>query len=332
MEWDFVGNDWAVNVLRHQVQHGSTRHAYIIAGPRGIGKRTLALKLIQALNCPQPISPGNPCLECRSCRQIQAMQFADLQVVGVLEDKNDIVVDQVRQAQQFLSLTPYEAKSKTVVFINFHSANLSAQNALLKTLEDSPGSSKLIITADSTDLLLPTIVSRCEVINLRPVPAMELSFALMSQLNIENHMAELLGHISGGRYGHARHLAENADLLELRTAWLDEWIEIAGMSRRQRFKFIENKLSRRGDLKKQRDMLQQILTCWTSFARDVLLSNSGASGEPMNIDRKEQILEISGKTDSEKMTGVIHNLEKASERIDCYCNTRLVMETLMLQI
>ncbi len=81
MEWDYVGNEWAVNMLRQQVVHGSTRHAYILAGPEGLGKRTLAIRFIQALNCTKAEGNGNPCMECRSCRQIEAMQYSDLQVV-----------------------------------------------------------------------------------------------------------------------------------------------------------------------------------------------------------------------------------------------------------
>jgi hypothetical protein len=104
------------------------------------------------------------------------------------------------------------------------------------------------------------------------------------------------------------------------------------MSLRHRFKFIESKLSRRAELKKQREMLQKMINCWTLFARDVLLTSSGTSGEPINIDRKDQILSISKNSDPEKMAGIIHNLEKASERIDTNCNIRLVMETLMLEV
>jgi DNA polymerase-3 subunit delta' len=332
MDWDFIGNEWAVNMLRKQVELGTTRHAYILSGPQGIGKRTLAIKFIQALNCNQSGAHGNPCLECRSCRQVEAMQFADLFIVRLLDENSEIKIEQIKQAQRFLSLTPYESTSKTAIFLDFQLANLSAQNAMLKTLEESPGNSRLIITTDSTDLLLPTIVSRCEVINLRPVPAMELSFALMSQLKIESQLTELLGHISGGRYGYARHLAEDSDLLDQRDTWLDEWNEILGMSLRHRFKFIESKLSRRAELKKQREMLQKMINCWTLFARDVLLTSSGTSGEPINIDRKDQILSISKNSDPEKMAGIIHNLEKASERIDTNCNIRLVMETLMLEV
>lgn len=332
MDWDFVGNEWAVQMLQHQVVQGTTRHAYILAGAQGIGKRTLAQLFIQALNCPSSAGTGTPCMECRTCRQIHTMQFPDLMVVETLEEKSEISIDQIRQVQQFLSLTPFAGKSKTALFLNFQQAKESAQNALLKTLEESPGSSRLIITTDSLDHLLPTIISRCEVIPLRPVPASEIAFALASRSNADGQLAELLGHISGGRYGYARLLAEEPDLLEQRSAWLNDWGEIIKMNRRQRFKYIENKLPRKMELKRQRAAWIAMIQCWMSFCRDILLSTSGASIEPMNMDRKRDIADMAQKLDGAQTTRIIHSLETAAERIEAYCNPRLVMESLMLEI
>ena len=332
MEWDYVGNEWAVNMLRQQVVHGSTRHAYILAGPDGLGKRTLAIRFIQALNCTKAEGNGNPCMECRSCRQIEAMQYSDLQVVEKLEDKSEIRKEQVDEVNRFLSLSPYESKSKVSILIDFQSASTEAQNALLKTLEEAPGNSMIIITVDSVENLLPTTVSRCEVLTLRPLPAREVAFALASRLNVEGQLAELLGHISGGRFGYARLLAEEPDLLEQRSAWLDEWVELFGMTRVQRFKYIENKLSRRVELKKQREMLGGMIECWASFVRDVLLATNSASAGPMNIDRKEDIARLAARLGSAHSVQIIRSLEQASNRIDRYYNPRLVMEMLMLEI
>ncbi len=77
--WNLVGNEWAVELLRQQIMHGTMRHAYLFAGPSGVGRRTLALRLAQALNCTQPIEPGIPCGQCRDCKQIEAMQTSRLE-------------------------------------------------------------------------------------------------------------------------------------------------------------------------------------------------------------------------------------------------------------
>ncbi len=100
----------------------------------------------------------------------------------------------------------------------------------------------------------------------------------------------------------------------------------------QRFKYIENKLSRRVELKKQREMLGGMIECWASFVRDVLLATNSASAGPMNIDRKEDIARLAARLGSAHSVQIIRSLEQASNRIDRYYNPRLVMEMLMLEI
>lgn len=332
MDWDYVGNEWAVQMLKHQVANNSTRHAYIFAGPPGVGKRTLALRFIQSLNCPKAEGTGEPCLECRSCRQIEAKQFTDLQVVEMAEEKSLVAKEQIQQVLQFLSLSPYESKAKTVLFINFQKTSVAAQNTLLKTLEESPGSSRLIITTDTVESLLPTIASRCEIMNIRPLPASEVTTALIQRLGVDAELAGLLGHISGGRFGYASHLVQDPEILEKRSTWLDEWIEIQTMDSRQKFKFAEDKVKGKKELKRQRELLLDMLDCWTSYTRDVLMYGCQAGADPMNIDRKAELLTIAAKTTPDRVAELIRNLQKASERISRNNNLRLVMEVLMLEI
>jgi hypothetical protein len=154
----------------------------------------------------------------------------------------------------------------------------------------------------------------------------------VSRLNVEGQLAELLGHISGGRFSYARLLAEEPDLLEQRSTWLDEWVELFGMTRVQRFKYIESKLSRRVELKKQREMLVGMIECWASLVRDILLTTNTATSGPMNIDRKEDITRLAARLGSTNCVRIIRSLEQASNRIDRYYNPRLVMEMLMLEI
>src|SRR5574342_1064034 len=107
--WNLVGHEWAVNLLKKHVAQGATRHAYLFAGPPGVGRRTLALRFAQALNCQMPIKAGIPCGECRDCKQIAAMQHADLTVVQADSQGGILKVDQVREARRILTLKPYQA-------------------------------------------------------------------------------------------------------------------------------------------------------------------------------------------------------------------------------
>jgi DNA polymerase-3 subunit delta' len=166
--WNLLGHEWAVQLLSGQLERNSLRHAYLITGPAGVGRRTLALSLAQAVNCPTPLAPGFPCQTCRTCSQIARQQHPDLAIIQAEEVGGTLKVDQVRELQRSLNLAPYQARYRVALLLRFEEAHPSAANALLKTLEEPASQVILILTASSPDALLPTVVSRCEVFRLRP--------------------------------------------------------------------------------------------------------------------------------------------------------------------
>src|SRR5512139_4054575 len=110
MNWSLLGHEWAVDLLSQHVAQGQVRHAYLFTGPQGVGRRTLALRLAQALDCPQPTAPGQPCLKCSTCQRIQKMAYPDLSVVQAEQVGGTLKVEQVRELQHALSLAPYEGR------------------------------------------------------------------------------------------------------------------------------------------------------------------------------------------------------------------------------
>src|SRR5687768_5087036 len=209
--WNLIGNEWAVDMLKKHVTNGTTRHAYLFAGPPGLGRRTLALRFAQALNCPTPLEAGVPCGQCRDCKQIAAMQHADLSIIEpMIKDPDhpkelipapngEIRISQIRELQKTINLKPYQSRYRVLIFLRFQQANIEACNALLKTLEEAPSYAVLILTADNPEQLLPTIVSRCEVLRLRPLKVEEVMKELESR-GVESDRAKLIAHISGGRF------------------------------------------------------------------------------------------------------------------------------------
>src|SRR5512141_3120560 len=115
--WEVFGHDWAVEMLQQHVAHQTLRHAYLLTGPSGVGRRALAVRLAQALNCATPAAPGVPCRTCRTCKQIEAGQNIDLMVVQAEAEGGTLKVEQVREVQKFLSLKPYLSPYKTVLFL-----------------------------------------------------------------------------------------------------------------------------------------------------------------------------------------------------------------------
>jgi DNA polymerase-3 subunit delta' len=322
--WNLVGNEWAVDMLKKHVVNGTTRHAYLFAGPPGLGRRTLALRFAQALNCPTPVEAGVPCGECRDCKQIEAMHHADLTVVQADSEGGTLKVDQIREARRMLTFKPYQAKYRVALFLRFQEANDNAANALLKTLEEAPSYAVLILTADNPEQLLPTIVSRCEVLRLRPLRVEEVQKELENR-GLETGQAKLTAHISGGRFGYALRLIGNEALLEKREERLNDLQSLISASRVEKFAYAD-KLSR------DKESMRQAVLIWLSYWRDVMLRSAQAEMPLVNVDRNVEIEDLAGRLDLSVARRAVSALEDVLEKMERNVNSRLLAEVLLLDL
>lgn len=325
MNWEMIGHEWAVAVLQKHVASGKQRHAYLFTGPRGVGRRTLALRFAQALNCPQPKEPGEPCRSCRTCNLIEEMQHPDLAIVQAEEEGGTLKVDQVRELGGRLALAPYEARYRLALLLRFEEAHPSAANALLKTLEEPADRVILLMTAESSEALLPTIVSRCEVLRLRPVPVEIIKSGLERQLGLTEVEARELAQLSGGRPGYALQLHGSPEIRERRSQWLAEHIQLLHSNRVQRFAYAEK-------LAKDKSSLLNALQIWLSLWRDVLLKAGGASTPAVNADQLETINLLATQFGLETAHQVVSALQRTRELLDQNVNARLATEVLMLDL
>jgi len=322
--WNLIGHEWAVDMLQKHIVRGTTRHAYLFAGPPGLGRRTLALRFAQALNCPTPAGAGLPCGTCRDCKQIESMRHADLSVVQAETEGGILKVDQIRETRRMLTLKPYQANYRVALFLRFHEANDNAANALLKTLEEAPSYAVLILTADNPEQLLPTIVSRCEVLRLRPLRVEEVQRELENR-GLESGRAKLIAHISGGRIGYAIRLIENDSLLETREEKLNDLLSLLPASRVEKFAYADK-------LSKDKDSMRQTITFWLSYWRDVMLRTAQAETPLVNVDRNVEIEDIAGQLDLPSARRVVGGLEDTLAKMDRNVNSRMLAEVLLLDL
>jgi DNA polymerase-3 subunit delta' len=335
MSWNLMGHEWAVDLLEEHIRADGVRHAYLFTGPAGVGKRTLAISFAKALACQNRPSPGEFCGQCRPCTMIARQQFSDLAVLQAETTGGEMKVDTIRELQHTLSLTPYESDRRIAILLRFHEANENAQNALLKTLEEAPGKSILLLTADTAENLLPTIVSRCELLRLRPLSVDSLGGQLQKSLDIHLTQALALARISGGRPGIALQLHADPDLAANRKQWIDYLLSLLGESLAQRFDFVEKQVKLKNPSKEERDQLRMRLRegfiFWQSLWRDVLLQSSGMGEEIANVDYRPQVEKLAAKVNAVEAGEQITLLETVSNRLGS-ANIQLLIESLVMAI
>ena len=233
-------------------------------------------------------------------------------------------VEQIRELRKSVLLAPYQAPFRIVLLLRFEEANASAANALLKTLEEAPSKVILILTADNVEQLLPTIVSRCEVLRLRPLPVPRVDDFLRGE-GADAEKAALLAHLSGGRPGYALRLLEDDSALDFRREKFGEFAELLPASRVVRFDYAEN-------LAKDKDAFRETLLLWLSLWRDVMLESAGEADAVTNIDHRPLIEKLTNKLDLYAAKKQLAITENAIGQLQRNVNPRLLAENLILDL
>jgi DNA polymerase-3 subunit delta' len=187
--------------LRAAVANDRLPHALLFAGADGVGKRGVALALGAWLLCEK--EGDDACGRCSACRQVAALSHPDFHLVGVAAGKKEIGVDRARDVKHFTQLRPLRGALKVAVIDDAHMLTVAAQNALLKTLEEPPGHSLLILIANNPDALLPTVRSRCQRVQFSPLPNDAVVDILVQSHGMDAAAARQLAALAEGSPGRA---------------------------------------------------------------------------------------------------------------------------------
>ncbi len=321
---DIIGQEQLKEHLQNAIAMNKVSHAYLINGERSSGKEFAAKVFAAALQCEK--GGTGPCVECHSCIQEKSGNQPD--IIFVSHDKpNTIGVEDIRtQINNDIGIKPYSSPRKIYIMNEGEKMTVQAQNALLKTLEEPPEYAVILILTTNVDALLPTILSRCVVLNMKPVPDHKVKKYLMEELQIPDYKANICVAFARGNIGKAKMLASSEEFEKVKEEAVTLVKYINDMDISEVVKAIKKISEYQFDVTDYLD----ILSVWY---RDVLLFKATKDANSLIFKNEIQyIRKVADRSTYEGIETIVKALQQAKRRLEANVNFDLTMELLLLTI
>ncbi len=338
-----ISQDRPIRILTTFLQKGTVPHALLFTGIEGVGKQSAAVTFAMACNCTGDNSENksewlddraangpsltnrpritNPCGNCKSCRKIKSENHPD--IIRIKPSGVFIKIDQIRALCRTLAMKPYEAGMRVVLIAEAQAMNPAASNALLKVLEEPPTGTILILMANHTSDLLPTIVSRCRHIRFNPISRTKMESVLIRKHGFDPENAMIIAAMAGGSFSRALHM--------YRTNWINRrnWLisELDSLSSES----ISHLLAFGEQLAKNKDALPDTLEVMKSWLRDLVIAKLYPE-KIIHQDLTETVHRASQKMSTTLLLSKIETIQSTHNAIQAGTNLRLAMETMVLKL
>jgi DNA polymerase-3 subunit delta' len=337
--WPVVGHGWAVQLLQQSIELSTNpatgrglSHAYLFLGPPQVGKATLAHAFAQALLC--EAASGRPCGACRACALVQRGVHPDLRFFYPLDKdgqrdrlNGELRAEQAADLIREVALHPNTGRYRIFVLYDMHRANASFANRILKTLEEPASHAILLLTAWDRASLLPTLVSRCQVFELRPLELSTVEQALQEGWGAPPEQAQVAARLANGRLGWAVGQIEHPDRWAQRLERLTTLWRLMAADRLERLQFAEAQAAQRNS-----QQLFGLLETWTSWWRDILLAQAGCLDSCSNGDQRAELERQAQQLERRAASDFLATLRRSERYLHHTVNTRLTLDVLLLKL
>ncbi|HWP58746.1 MAG TPA: DNA polymerase III subunit delta' [Candidatus Acidoferrales bacterium] len=318
-----VGHEHQLRSLRKSLECDRLHHAYLFVGPEGVGKKTVALALAKALHCRE--LRLDFCDHCPSCLSIRDGNCPDVHTVEPQPGKKDISIGQIRELIARLSLRSFSGKRKVALVDPADLMNYHAQNALLKTLEEPPENSLLILVAQNSGALLPTVLSRCVRVSFGFLPIADAASLIARATGLEPPESQLRAALALGSVGQA--LAwTNEDIHDERKKWIERYAGLRAADCRAALGLAE-------ELAADKERCAKVLRWLEGWSRDLLAFRVTARPDMIrNVDLLDMLQRQAASASAEQLLEMLAELAFVREALKKTYNRRMILENFFVKL
>lgn len=318
---EIIGHDTIKQHFQKAIELHKVSHAYILSGEAGMGRKSLAHAFALTLLCEK--GGSQPCMNCHACKQVLSGNHPDL--IHVTHEKpSSIGVDDIReQIQDTIMIRPYSSYYKVYIMDEAEKMTVQAQNALLKTIEEPPSYAVIILLTTNEDLFLPTILSRCVQLKLKPLKDSVIQKYLEEFMGISESDARLYTAFARGNLGKAIKISGSEEFRQMYEKLLQMLRNIKNLD-------ISQLLNYSRELKEEMD-IYECLDFMQVWYRDSLMFK--VTNDPNLLIFKDEysvISEMSRQTGYDGFENILQAIEKARIRLEANVNMELAMELMFL--
>lgn len=319
---DILGHEMVKEHFQKAIEARKVSHAYILSGEAGMGRKSLANAFALTLLC--EVGKAQPCMECHACKQVLSGNHPDLIYVQH-EKPSSIGVDDIRkQINDTIMIRPYSSYYKVYIVDEAEKMTVQAQNALLKTIEEPPSYAVILLLTTNPDSFLPTILSRCVQLKLKPLPDYVVKGYLTDTMGVSPSNAELYAAFSRGNLGKAIKLASSEEFRVM-------YDEVLHLLRNIKDMDISELLDGIRKLKEDSLDIDECLDFMQLWYRDALMFKVTKDANLLIFkDEYSAMSEMSKKTGYDGFETILKAIDKTRVRLDANVNMELALELMLL--